>query len=1361
MSSLFLLVTLIAYSAEPARVQRAFATIPLSFERNIGQGPRGADFVARTPGYLLAVSGSEATLFGDRTPLRMRLLGAGSRAWAELLDPLPGKSHYFIGNDPSRWRTNVQQYRRLRVAGIYPGIHITFYGRADHLEYDFEVEPGADPRAIQMEFDAAGPVEMDAEGNLLIPSGNGNAKLHAPLIYQRSGGELRAVRGNYKLAGGNRIQFELDKYDARLPVVIDPVLVYSTTFSGGRPVFNDIAVDKAGNTYLTGCAASGMPLVSAYLEELTTDRDAILAKISADGNTLLYSTYMGGGCAAAIALDAGGNVILAGTTTNRYFPLRNPAFRRQGGSFLTKLSADGSALIYSTFLGGDLTDAVAALALDQEGSAYVTGRTRAASFPATAPLPVIASPDADQPSVRTGFAAKFNASGAPVYSALLGAGVSPAAVAVDAQGAAYVGGALCGERYPVTADGTAGVPAGCDSFVAKLLPDASGFAYTYTFGGSGWDGVSEIALDGGNNVYVSGITFSADFPVTAGAPQSGLKGNWDAFVARLAPDGAGLVYATYLGGSREETPAGLVVDSAGRATVAGITTSADFPLADALRPRRNGAAEPVHFSDDGGASWASVFAEGEQSGAFYPWRGSVTALAATSDPHIVYSADRFNIYRSADAGATWQTVHSRPNQWQVRTVAAHPSNPDALYVASLPAPTSTAASTTVWFSSDRGETFVSRGVFATGAADRFNLWISAADPNVLYALIRRRTDPQLYRSDDGGQTWQRTGALPDLLQSMALDSSTTTRLYAGTDSGLYVTADGGASWSLMDGTQCPVDRLGCQFQELYTEPSNPNVIVFTRRGGREYGYTNQQLQVHRSADGGRTWNIARTPVVADAAAFAIDPSDPDVWYVAFTGTSGLYRSADSGRNWAALSPSAPFWTDGLNGIAVLPLQPSRVLVATSAGSEGFLTTLSADGGSWVQSTYLGGAGNDPVTGLRADDLGWFVIVNNAVQRLENSNGGCELVLAPAETTLHFAGSTARVQVRTGAGCAWRVDNPAPWIAIASASSGSGWGNIELIAGPNPSSTARAEKLLINGQTLTVTQPGGPPCTLTPDVFRIIPSARTSDGAAVNFTAGCQWSVAKDAAWVTLDTAVDGVTTSVIPYTVEANTSASARRTVLTFSPKGSTVSTTHTILQWAASCRVKVSSSADRVPASGGPVTLRIESDPADCSAWVADSGVSWAPPAPGPVPSPGAAALPGAPNWGIGNGSVTFLFAQNNNPTERFARLQMAGVGVLITQSGVSCAYTIKPDTAQVIDAGALQGMLTVSAPAGCDWTAASNNTWLRITSVTPTRGTSFASTPTGNGRVYFNADANTSGAARTGTITVAGQAFTLRQAP
>ncbi len=950
---------------------------------------------------------------------------------------------------------------------------------------------------------------------------------------------------------------------------------------------------------------------------------------------------------------------------------------------------------------------------------------------------------------------KFSPAGSPVYSAPLGAGLSPAALTVDGQGAAYVGGALCGERYPVTADGASGVPAGCKAFVAKLLPNASGFAYTYTFGGSVWDGVSQIALDPAGSVYVSGVTFSSDFPVSPEAPQRDLRGKWDAFLAKLAPGGAGLAYASYLGGSREETPVALAVDSLGRASVAGATTSGDFPLADALRPVRNGAADPLHLSDNTGTTWTPARFAAEQSGAFYPWRGSIVALAPASDPRIVYAADVFNVYRSDDGGATWNTASSKPNQWQIRTLVAHPADPKTIYAIALPATTSTSTNSTVWFSSDGGATFSNRGNFTTAAADRLNLWISAADPNVVYALIRRRTNPPLFRSADGGQTWQRTAAMPDGFQSMVLDPSTTDRLYAGTDNGLYVTTDGGATWSVIDGTQCPVDRMGpCQFQELYAVPGDPASILFTRRGGRDYGYTNQQLQIYRSADGGATWAVTTTPVAADAAALAIDRANPAVWYVAFTGTNGVYRSLDQGATWSSVSPSAPFWTDTVNAIAALPLAPSRVLVATSAGSEGFLATLAADGGSWVQSTYLGGPGNDTVAGLIADERGWYVIVDNALQRLESSSGGCQTALSPSQTTLHFLGGFARIQVRTGSGCAWQVDSPAAWLSVVSPSSGSGWGNIEIIAGANPTTNARVGTIAINGQSITVTQPGGSPCTPTPDVFRIIPARGTNDGVAVNFTAGCRWSVAKDASWVTLGSVFPGVTTSIVPYTVEPNTSKAARQAVLTFTASGAAVNATHTILQSAPDCSVKASASADRVGAAGGLVTLRLEANPPDCAAWLADSGVSWATPVPGPVPSPGAGALPGPPNWGIGSGSVTFVFQPNTSPTERNARLQMAGDGGLVTQEAVNCTYTFKPATQSI-------GLVTVESPSGCRWTAKSDSTWLLITSVTPTRGSSFTSGPAGNGRVYFTAAANTTGAARKATIVVGGQTLTLTQAP
>ncbi|MEK7406663.1 MAG: SBBP repeat-containing protein, partial [Acidobacteriota bacterium] len=696
LAGLQLAVSLAAFGGEPrARLERGFGQLPLAFERNEGQAPPWVEFVARGPGYLVALSRGEAVLVfagasGKSKQIRMKLSGSAGTPAARASDRLPGLSHYFPGRDPATWRTNVQQFGRVTFDNLYSGVSATYYGNQGQLEYDFVVAPGADASRIELEFEGAAALRLDPDGDVVLPLGDADARLHAPLVYQQTGGGRRSLRGRH-VVRGNRVRFEVEGHDARYPLVIDPVLSYSTTLGGsgtGRPSYNDLAVDAEGNTYVAGCAALGMTMLTPYLENLTS-QDVFIAKLSADGTTLLYSTYLGAGCASAIALDPEGNIVVAGTTSSTVFPLRHPAYSRTGNSFLAKLRADGSELIYSTYLEGNATDVIGGVATDRDGNALVTRTTGFSGLRATVTLPPIPAPETSAASPRIGVIQKFGPEGALLYTAALGRGVTANGVATDASGAAYVAGATCGDLAPLGAAGLAAVPKDCDGYLAKLPPDAASFEFVNRIGGSGWDGATHVAVDAEGNAYITGTTFSADFPVTAAAPQKALGGPMDVFVAKLNTSGDAVVYATYLGGSREESPSGIGVDGAGQATVAGTTTSSDFPVAGALRPLKSGTAVPLHLSDTAGQEWTAI-APG--AGDPRPWQGSIMALAAApGDPRTVYAVDQaqvagrapvgFSLYRSPDAGRDWTTAYTEAGNETVYGLAVRPDSAAGVYLA--------------------------------------------------------------------------------------------------------------------------------------------------------------------------------------------------------------------------------------------------------------------------------------------------------------------------------------------------------------------------------------------------------------------------------------------------------------------------------------------------------------------------------------------------------------------------------------------------------------------------------------------------------------------------------------------------------
>ncbi|MET0648126.1 MAG: SBBP repeat-containing protein [Pyrinomonadaceae bacterium] len=614
-----------ASQAPHERVREAYGRIPMSFEANRGQTDASVNFLARGAGYTFFLKPTEAvfvlpnadsgvedegaaersltTTSSPKTEavrskvvprpkvLRMRLVGADASAPAKGLGELAGKMNYLVGDDSSQWRTGVPTFGRVRYAEVYPGVDVVYYGNQRQLEYDFYVAPGSDPRSVSLTFDGADRVEVDGRGDLLLTLGETVVRQLKPFIYQEVAGARREVEAGYEVGADGRVRFAVGEYDRGLPLVIDPVLVYSTRFGGSSA--SDIAIDSEGNAYVTGVAFStDFPTVNPLQATIGGGSiDAFVAKINAAGSALVYSTYLGGGdndAASDIAVDSAGNAYIAGGTTSTNFPTAN-AFQNayaggEGDAFVAKINAAGSALVYATYLGGSGSDFNLGIAVDLAGNAYVTGRTVSADFP-TANALQHAPGGGD---IQNAFLTKFNAAGsALVYSTYLGGNSDENGygIAVDSAGNAYVTGSTYSTDFPtVNPIQAAKAGSGRDAFVTKMNAAGSALVYSTYLGGSDEDQAEDVAVDSAGNAYVTGYTASADFP-TANPFQSGFDGgSTDVFLTKLNAAGSVLAYSTLLGGSEGEAGFGVAVDSAGNAYVAGFTYSAnDFPTANALR----------------------------------------------------------------------------------------------------------------------------------------------------------------------------------------------------------------------------------------------------------------------------------------------------------------------------------------------------------------------------------------------------------------------------------------------------------------------------------------------------------------------------------------------------------------------------------------------------------------------------------------------------------------------------------------------------------------------------------------------------------------------------------------------------------
>jgi hypothetical protein len=649
----------------------SYGKLPLSFEANQGQSDPQVRFLSRGNGYSLFLTDSSAVLAlrkPNRVPAKpapvgrighapssetdaigMELVGA-NHARVIGADQLPGTANYFIGNNPAKWQSGVPTYGKVRYSGVYPGVDLVYYGNQRQLEYDFVVAPNADTKSIRLHFAGARRLELDSSGNLRIAARNGQIEFHKPVVYQEIDGRRQPVKGHFTLVAKNSVGFRLGSYDRNHAVVIDPTLAYSTYLggSGGGGYGTAITVDAAGDAYVVGVTYStDFPVTSAAFQPANKSGasnvfDAFVTKLNPTGASLIYSTYLGGSgnislagdfnhgdYPDAISIDSTGNAYVAGIAYSIDFPVTGGAFQttNKGGpngvanGFVTKLNASGTALVYSTYLGGSgLTgyagnatvgdptggDGCSRIFVDDSGNAYLTGGAYSIDFPVTSGAFQATNKSAAN-GLANAFVTKLNASGsALIYSTYLGGskGDGGTGIAVDSTGNAYVAGATFSTDFSVTSGAFQTENHGAangfsNGFVAELNTAGSALIYSTYLGGSGningpaknGDIIESLALDSTDNTYVYGTTLSNDFPVTSGAFQSSNKGfvlNLPTlFVSKLNPSGSALVYSSYLGSSGGDTDPGfdgMALDSSGNVYVTGWTLGTDFPVtADAFQ----------------------------------------------------------------------------------------------------------------------------------------------------------------------------------------------------------------------------------------------------------------------------------------------------------------------------------------------------------------------------------------------------------------------------------------------------------------------------------------------------------------------------------------------------------------------------------------------------------------------------------------------------------------------------------------------------------------------------------------------------------------------------------------------------------
>ncbi len=855
------------------------ANWPLFFEANCGQASLPAQFVAHSrsgtvllgPAEVVVLQATTQPLAGPRAravdhrspsdirTLSFQFVGANPQAAMSGLDPLSAKISYLLGEDPAIWQTEVSAFDRVRVAEVYAGIDVVYYGNQQKLEYDFIVAPGADPSVVCLRVAGADRLELDAQGDLVMSMGAALLRQHKPILHQVIGGARQEVRGGYRLKDAQTVAFEVGSYDPQWPLIIDPVLSYASYFGGTGPdTAWDVALDGAGNVYVAGeTLSAGLPATPGAFQANYAGGfpgaggDAFVAKFDHTCSNLIYLTYLGGSgddVALAIAVDASGSVYLTGATDSTDFPLKNPIRSiltgtpspyfgiRPFDAFVAKLGPAGTNLVYSTYVGGDTQDQGIAIAVDSAGSAYVTGLTDSTNFPTVSPL-------------------QTNLAGAT------------------------------------------------DAFVLKLSPAGTNFVYSTYLGGTNLDQGDGIAVDALGRAWITGVTQSTNFP-TVNAIQPWLGGGQDAFVAVLAPNGQSLVRSTYLGGINDDAGFRLTLDGAGNAYVVGTEGSSGF--LNGSFPITPGNLYPggVFISSNAGNNWAKSGA-----GLLHP---QVYSLAVDpSAPNRIYAGTGHGVARSSDGGATWNataqalpTIDGQAPQiaiGYILALAVNPVSPSTLYAGTFEGVYQSLNAGTNWTLSSTGlvTSFVVPGVraiamdpvtpstlYAGTAAGVFTSTNSATNwlatstgldtPNVQALAIDPHAPATLYaatlggvyRSANQGGLWTafNNGLTNLFCLALAIDPQTSSTLYVGTTDGLFKSTDRGTNWTLL-----PLglgDTNGIQVNTIALDPTTPATL-----------YAGTDQGTFKSANGGLTWNAINNGLSSlPTKTLAVSPANSALLY---------------------------------------------------------------------------------------------------------------------------------------------------------------------------------------------------------------------------------------------------------------------------------------------------------------------------------------------------------------------------------------------------------------------------------------------------------------------------------------------------
>src|SRR5579864_1135850 len=610
----FFLVGLIAGAATLRAQERpqppqavSIAKQSLNFEPNRGQVAPPARFVVRAPNlevmlHPLGIDLHVGANGSGGATIGLTFAGGDQTTEITASELQRSYSNYILGNNPSRWIGHVPNFDRVKYTGIYRGVDLVFYGTGERLEHDFIVAPGADYHVIRVGVAGAEKLEVLGDGNLRLGLADGELVFDRPQVYQERGGHKVPLQGRYVLLGEQEFGFEVKEYDRSQPLIIDPILTYSTCVANTSVIVSGIATDQAGNTFITGSTFStSYPVTTGSpCNACPNSSDVFVTKMNASGTGLVYSTLIGGSSynqPFGIAVDKNGNAVVAGYTQSTDFPVKNPIMTVTSGTgaqyaFITSLSPDGSTLNYSSVMGdGSSMTYVGGVALDVNGNAYITGDTTSPVFPYTK-LKMVTPGNGN----RVGFVTKFLPTGSLSYGALLGDTtpqnpggglIGIQGIAVDTAGSAYIAGSS-GSLWPTTPGAyqttIPGTAPYSGPFVTKLAADGSSLVYSTFLSNGGTP--TGITVNAAGEAFITGDYPPSGFPTTANAYQGVLGSNscCVAFLTQFNAAGTQLLYSSYFGGGSISTSQGttsttkIALDGSGNVWLSGGTGDFQFPL---------------------------------------------------------------------------------------------------------------------------------------------------------------------------------------------------------------------------------------------------------------------------------------------------------------------------------------------------------------------------------------------------------------------------------------------------------------------------------------------------------------------------------------------------------------------------------------------------------------------------------------------------------------------------------------------------------------------------------------------------------------------------------------------------------------